>query len=372
MGRGPGVRAATKASIQIDFRYKGVRCRERIRLAPTPANIKYAARLKATIEHEIATNTFDYAKHFPDSPRSHKHAGPSGPALRTALLDYCDSLDGQLQPETLEEYRHDAEIVAEGLGATKPLYSIKRSDVREWIKRLNLTKKRINNLLIPLRGAFNQAVEDEEIDASPLAGFKVRKVEAAKEDTIDPFTPDEIAALGKQDLGEIWTFWAWSGPRSGEIIGFQWQDVPEDCSRIRVNRAVRVGREKVTKTHAGRRWIYLLAPAQAVLKRMDRGEPHDPIFRNPNTGERWHEDRGLARAFRRDCKAAGVRYRYPYQLRHTFATWALSSGENPKWASMQMGHKDVLTFFKIYAKWMAKLDPKAGSKMTKAAKSKAA
>jgi integrase len=259
MGRGPGVRAATKASIQIDFRYKGARYRERIRLAPTPANLKYAARLKATIEHEIATNTFDYAKHFPDSPRAQKHSGPSGPALRTALLDYCDSLDGQLQPETLDEYRHDAELVAAGLGATKPLYSIKRSDVREWIKTLNLTKKRINNLLIPVRGAFNQAVEDEAIDASPLAGFKVRKVEAPREDAIDPFTPEEIAALGKQSLGDLWTFWAWSGPRSGEIIGFQWQDVTEDYSRIRVRRAVRVGREKVTKTHAGRRWIDLLA-----------------------------------------------------------------------------------------------------------------
>ena len=59
MGRGPGVRATSASSIQIDFRYKGKRCRERISLPPTPANLKYAKRLKAAIEHEIATHSHE-------------------------------------------------------------------------------------------------------------------------------------------------------------------------------------------------------------------------------------------------------------------------------------------------------------------------
>jgi integrase len=47
-----------------------VRCRERIKLAPTPSNINYAAKLKGRIEHEIAKGEFDYKKHFPDSHRA--------------------------------------------------------------------------------------------------------------------------------------------------------------------------------------------------------------------------------------------------------------------------------------------------------------
>lgn len=50
MGRGSGVRATSASSIQIDFKYLGVRCREKLRLEPNPRNLKYAARLKATIE----------------------------------------------------------------------------------------------------------------------------------------------------------------------------------------------------------------------------------------------------------------------------------------------------------------------------------
>lgn len=368
MGRGPGVRATSETSIQIDFRYKGVRCRERISLAPTPANLKYAKRLKATIEHEIATQTFEYARHFPESPRAQR-LPDEVQELRQALLDYCGSLAGQLQPETVDEYRHDAEIVAAGLKG-KTLQGLTRADVRTWVATLNLTKKRIDNLLIPLRGALNQAVEDGKIQASPLTGFRVRRTETPRE-TIDPFTPTEIAAFKDSALAGLWTFWAWTGLRSGEIIALGWDDVDALCETITIRRSVRVGREKTPKTASGNRVVRLLAPARIVLSNRTR-ESGGPVFRNPNTDLRWHEDRALARAFRKDCAAAGVRYRYPYQLRHTFATWALSSGENPKWAATQMGHKDMITFYRVYAKWMAQLDPTAGSKMTKAAGRKAA
>jgi integrase len=67
MGDKSGVRARSKSSIEIDFYYRGIRCRERIKRPPTPANIKYAAKLKSRIEHEIATNDFNYEKHFPES-----------------------------------------------------------------------------------------------------------------------------------------------------------------------------------------------------------------------------------------------------------------------------------------------------------------
>lgn len=38
-----GVKAISASSIQITFTYKGVLCRERIKLQPTPANLKRAA-----------------------------------------------------------------------------------------------------------------------------------------------------------------------------------------------------------------------------------------------------------------------------------------------------------------------------------------
>lgn len=367
MGRGPGVRAVGKEAIQIDFRWKGVRCRERLRLRPTAANLKYVARLKATIEHEIATGTFDYARHFPDSGRA--RVWNSGVAsLAAALQAYVVSLTGSVELETARDYSRDAEIIA-GWFPKKTLRTLTRADLRLEISKHPLSKQRLDNLLRPLRGAFEQAVEDDPTHPNPLKGFKIRRVETPKEeDGIDPFTPDELAKLRRTECGELWIFWAWSGLRSGEIIGLRRGDVDLASGHVAVRRAIRLGREKLPKTKAGSRLVHLLPAARAVLRVHDRSEAALPLFTNPRTGKDWHEAKALNREFVRACRAANIRYRYVYQLRHTFATWALSSGENPLWVARMMGHKDVNVLYRHYAKWMPSLDPKAGAKMAKAAR----
>jgi integrase len=55
--------------LYLDFRFKGVRCREQTRLAESAANRVKLERVLKMIEQQISLNTFDYAHHFPDSPR---------------------------------------------------------------------------------------------------------------------------------------------------------------------------------------------------------------------------------------------------------------------------------------------------------------
>src|SRR5262249_7721533 len=81
-----GVRPASESSIEIDFYYKHVRCRERLKLKPTPQNLNFAAKLKARIEHEINTGEFDYRKHFPDSRKARLFATVPGDNL--TIEDY--------------------------------------------------------------------------------------------------------------------------------------------------------------------------------------------------------------------------------------------------------------------------------------------
>lgn len=367
MGRGPGVRFVGKDSVQIDFRWRGRRCRERLRLAQTEANERYAKRLKAVIEHEIATGTFDYAKHFPNSERA---AVAHGTPLRIALEAYIDSLVGAIQPETEKEYRSDAATFASWYPPDQTIESLTRKDVRRELQKQNLSRSRLNGLLKPVRGTFRQMVEDELIESSPLQDFSIRRV-GGTEKEIDPFTPAELHALRTTENGDLWTFWAETGPRSGEVIGLLWGDVSRECDRISIRRAVRRGRTKAPKTKAGVRDLALLPRAREVLLALERGEDADPVFCNPRTGRGWYEAKTLNRAFWRSCKQSGVRYRYVYQLRHTFASLALSSGENPAWAAKRMGHADLATFLRVYAKWMPTVDPTAGSKMAQALESKA-
>lgn len=368
MGRGPGVRVIGPEAIQLDFRWKGKRHRPRIRLSATKANVRYCEAWKRRIEDEIALGTFVWEKHFPNHPNP--CPAQSATRLREYALAYVGSLAGQIQPETQKEYEQCVEIVAAGMH-NPALDRLDRAKFRHWISTQTLSKSRIDNLLTPIRGALKQAVEDGAIAKNPLEGFEVRRIKTGTEREIDPFTPEEIEALGRTDCGSLWRFWAWTGLRSGEVIGLRWADVDLARGTISVRRAVRRGREKQPKTSAGTRSLVLLAPARDALSELSEGEADAPVFTNPNTGEDWHEAKALNRAFARACKKAGVRRRYAYQLRHTFATWALSAGENPVWIAKQMGHEDVQIIYDHYGKWMPQLDQNAGSRMLEAVRPKA-
>jgi integrase len=54
-----------------------------------------------------------------------------------------------------------------------------------------------------------------------------------------------------------------------------------------------------------------------------------------------------------------VRYRNPYQTRHTYASTLLQAGEVPQW---EMGHKDWTFTLRTYWRWIPDNAPDAGNK----------
>jgi len=380
MGGRTGVSAASASSIQIDFRYGGARCREKLNLPPTKPNLKYAARLKATILHEIALGTFDYAKHFPNSPRAKVLARQRGSVykVREILGAWLDRVEKTLQPETYADY---SEFIRR---TWLPLYGDRAADqlplsvINDWIAAQAMSKKRILNLLTPLRQAFRQAVEDKILSVDPLAKLHVKRPDQVTEDRIDPFTPTELAAITEQlapQVANAVMFWAWSGVREGELLALTWPDVDLDRCTVRIAKAMRGTRTKAPKTRQGVRTIKLLAPAHDALKRqqahtrlMGKNVFQNPSWR-PQEGSRWHEpkpgpwtEKSLRNAWDAACVAAGVRYRPPKQLRHTFASWTLSAGESPIWVSKVMGHSDPSITQRVYARFIPDVFPDAGAR----------
>ncbi len=53
---------------------------------------------------------------------------------------------------------------------------------------------------------------------------------------------------------------------------------------------------------------------------------------------------------------AQIRYRNPYQTRHTYATRVISSGVNLFWLSTQMGHKRPEMLFRHYRRYLKEYD----------------
>jgi integrase len=375
MGRGRGVRATSASSIGITFQYNGARCREKLKLPPTPANKKYAERLKATIEHEIATNTFSYEKHFPNSPRAKTFSRIPGQALtiKQSLFNWLDSKRGEIEPETWEEYEKDIQRhLAPAFGALR-MPDLMRGDVKVWAASTGLSSKRLSNILIPLRSLYSDAMDEVPplIERNPLADFKLKRLRKPKDDKIDPFTQYEVTEIISRGAGiaAMVQFWAWSGLRPGEIVALRWTDIDWLRGVVKIARALREGRIKATKTEAGEREVKLLQPAIEALQQQKAISylAGKEIFLNPRTNEAWAGDGPFRKtAWGYALQRAGVRYRYPNQLRHTYASWMLSAGENPLWVAKQMGHEDWSQIVKTYGKWIPSVDPLAGSRAVSA------
>ena len=62
---------------------------------------------------------------------------------------------------------------------------------------------------------------------------------------------------------------------------------------------------------------------------------------------------------------AGMKYRPPKQMRHTFATLHLGAGENISWVSRMMGHSNAQVTWKRYNRYIPNLTREDGSAFEK-------
>jgi integrase len=367
-----GVRAATESSITVDFYYRGVRCRERIKLAPTPANLKFAARLKMRIEDEIARGIFDYAEHFPTSKRARALSKIPGAAITiaTALRQWLGGMESQISYTTFRDYELAIERVWIPTFGHRYLTELSRPELKTWVAQQSCGLKRIRNLLLPMRGTFEVALENDQILQNPFFGWTPRKQESPRDgDNIDPFSKQEVIAILNACDGQIrnlFQFAFWSGLRTSELIALRWEDVHLENHTITVRRAIVRKRVKIPKTRAGRRTIRLLGPAFDAIKDQLQYSSlkNREVFLNPNTGDPWIGDAQIRKtAWQPTLKRAGIRYRYPYQTRHTYASTLLSAGENPMWVATTMGHRDWTMIMKVYGRWIPSIAPNAGQKV---------
>ncbi|MEI4521196.1 Arm DNA-binding domain-containing protein [Pseudomonas sp. CCNWLW23] len=374
MGRGGrGVRAVSDSSIEITFMYRGVRCRERITLKPTATNLKKAEQHKAAIEHAISIGTFDYSVTFPGSARAAKFAPEaSRETMNGFLTRWLEAKKKHVASSTFDGYRKLVTLrLIPALGDTM-LVDLKRKAVRDWLDTLEVGNKTLSNIQSCLRSALNDATEEELIEQNPLAGWTyTRKAAPPKEDDVDPFSPEEQQAVLGALTGQarnMMQFALWTGLRTSELVALDWGDIDWLREEAMVSRAMTQagkGKAETTKTAAGRRSVKLLRPAMEALKAQKAHTflADAEVFQNPRTLERWAGDGPIRKTMWVPAmKKAGVRYRRPYQTRHTYASMMLSAGEHPMWVAKQMGHTDWTMIARVYGRWMSNDEASMGSK----------
>lgn len=320
-------------------------------MAPTPANVRYAERLAAEIRDKIRLGLFVLADYFPAS-------GEAG--LPTTIEQQVKDWIGaqRIATSTKAGYESACRFWAAALPG-RAIRSLKLSDILTAIaQRPDLSGKTINNYVSVLREALALAVADGVLQEN--VADKVPRAKHQKEPP-DPFTREEaesvLARLAAHHPGQVHNlveFWAWTGLRTSELFGLQWANVDLAGGSILVAEALVRGERKATTKTAVARTVKLNSRALAALQRQ-RAHTHlagGAVFQDPRYGTGWIDERAFRRSFwEPTLKALGLRYRRPYQLRHTYATAMLMAGMTPAFCAKQLGHS-VEMFLTTYSRWI--------------------
>jgi len=375
---------ARGSGFQISFTFKGRRRKETLRLPITKPNLQYAIDTRSAIIRQIQLNgTFDYHEFFPGGKNAHLYGiTPSKKTVKEALEEYLKEMNGKLAFSTWEDYRKSVHNQLIPIFGPFRLPDLSVLHIQKWVNGRTSTVKRTRNVLIPLSEVLEEAARTGIIPRNPLRDVRIKahsgsqeinedeiEAEIEDEDNVDPFTLSEInailaSAMETPQFYNLVQFAFWTGLRTSELIALRWNHIDLDAGTLRVVAAKVRGRLKRPKTKAGRRTVKLLPLAIEALRRqyVHTGKAGKEVFHDPRYNEPWSGDKPIRETFWRPIlKRAGVRYRKPYQTRHTYASMLLSAGENPLWVAQQMGHEDWGMLRKHYGHWLPDYDRDAGA-----------
>lgn len=360
MGRtGSGVETRD-GSIRIHFTYEGEPRKETLKtdgkpLPPTPANLKYAHRLAGEIKERIRYGTFVYADYFPASKTA---TTGQGVTVADRLDVWFETLVGK-EGSTLKGYRTARDWWKERIGNI-PARALVRSQVLAALAtEPDWTGKTRNNKMSVLRQALHLALADGVITADPVAGIDSFAHQAPEPDPFDQQEADAIiAGLAQHYDEEVARYFGakfYTGVRTNESLPQRWDWLDWRLKTLSVSGGLVLGELKDnTKTNTVRH-VQLNSRALAYYRDQKPAtflQPHGLVFPDPRTGEMWTDDEPPRELFWRPClKRLGIRYRSPYETRHTYATMMLMAGMTPAFCARQMGHS-VEQFLRTYSKWI--------------------
>lgn len=350
----PGI-SVGKHSIRMEFLFKGRRCRETVRVEPTPENLKLVKRKRDRVQMKIDFGEFDYAAEFPESKLAFEFSDNKAALLNIAEM--CEQWFKQSHKNwaysTLKANsgRMDNHLLP-NFGHIR-VCDFKPSHFREWQRKTKLNPKTANEVHSLLSQAFDYLVYDDIIERNPMKSVKRLRAERKE---VHPFNSDEreriLSALPEGYARDFYEFAFWTGLRTGEQIGLKWEYVDLERGVIFIRESVVKGRRAGTKTVGSKRTHELHLNALAILNRLPIRTGY--VFRDPRSYEPWTSD-GVPRErfWQPALKRARVRYLKPYACRHTYASTMLSQGENPMRVAEQMGHKDWGMIRKVYGRWIS-------------------
>ena len=324
----------------------------------TPQNIAKAGKLRASLMERRKWESLTEAA-IEAACNISNTAADDRPLFVDYAQLYLDSLNSD-NTGTRRKYKGILKNKWMPFFASVPIADITPALVRAVLAQNEFSStKTANDALTPLRGVFNLAFDDEIIEELPTKRLKNKKIQ---QDEPDPFLPDERGALldymqrhwnDEKEMWYLYFVWQfWTGCRPGETLAIDWADIDINNRLAKISKTLSSGVvQSSTKTNEIRN-IHLNDKVLPVLDRLKVLTGHQSrLFISLHTDQPWTRPDKLSAKLVEILPDVGVRTRPAYNCRHTYATTMLNSMVEVSAAAYQMGH-DVMTFTKIYAKWI--------------------
>lgn len=252
--------------------------------------------------------------------------GPSGGAATITLREFVDEYleMHQAAPVTIAKLRWLLGKATAVLGDVR-LGELSSKQVYAW--RLTVPEGHRYEATQALRQVLNRAVAWGLLDYNPAKRGVPNPARRAREKR--PFESwqqlEAVAARLGPVYGPMVIFAAATGLRPSEVFGLERRDVDRQAGVVYVRRAYANGRLKHTKTRLSTRAVPLQTKALQALDRLPASD--NPILFPNARGGRIDFRSFTRRHWRPAQQAAGIEpLRGLYDLRHTYATFALRAG----------------------------------------------
>lgn len=272
------------------------------------------------------------------------------------------SKDISVRPNTAKSYRDYADKhILPALGQYR-VKDISWRVLQEFCDRMlaSHTKNSVRKFFIVIRGALDDAVRDEAIQASPEHLVKWPKSERAQVARV--LSPDEIVRLldeaerAGEPIRAAVTLALFYGLRRSEVCGLRWMDIDFQGMTLHVRHTVTQNGSLIldddhTKTSGSNRMLALVGQTVPYLKALRNEQRRSGLVVDKVVA--WPDGRpvrpdGIKSMFRTILKRAGIERARFHDLRHTAATMLANAGVPPKQLQAFLGHDDVEVTLGVY------------------------
>lgn len=339
-------------------------------LKDNPRNRKRVEDKDKAIKYHLKNGTFDYLKFFPDGSKRKYFRNQNGTSFSKYWERWYSTLT--VRYNTDKNWRSSFNCHIKPYFGEWMLGDITYHELLIFRKMLveekGLKPSTVNQKIMKVISMVLKSAKMEGlIEINPMDGMK--RLTEPKVD-VDPFSPQELKHLleivreKRPEYYDMIYLWSMTGLRPGELCALKWKNVDYYNNQLLIRETRHdVGGDGAPKTTSSEREITLRSSMVECLKRQEARtrmldgyvfltrdqNPFTPAF--------------LKKKWDVILRLAGLRYRPPKQMRHTFASINIQLGENIVWVSKTMGHASVKMTLDTYTRYIPDMGREDGDRL---------